>query len=56
MEYNHVPGNVRGKVVLYALSTCMWCKKTKKLLNELAVDYYYVDVDLLPSDQIEDAK
>jgi len=56
MEFNHVPGNDRGRVVLYALSTCMWCKKTKKLLNELAVDYYYVDVDLLPSDQKEDAK
>ena len=56
MKSKHIHGINRGKVVLYAISTCLWCNKTKKLLNELGVDYYYVDVDLLPQDQKEEAK
>jgi glutaredoxin len=35
------------KVVLYAISTCVWCNRTKRLLNSLGVEYEYVDVDLL---------
>ena len=31
--------------MLYALSTCVWCKKTKRLLEELGVAYDYIDVD-----------
>jgi glutaredoxin len=38
-----------GRVVLYAISTCAWCRKTKRLLDALGVDYYYVYVDDLPS-------
>ena len=44
---NHVEGKNVGHVMMYALSTCVWCKKTKALLNALGVDYYYVDVDML---------
>ncbi len=47
MEINHVEGNTKGEIILYAISTCVWCKKVKKLLNSLNVDYYYMDVDLL---------
>lgn len=36
--------------MIYALSTCGWCKKTKALLKELGVAYDYVDVDLLTGD------
>ena len=35
------------KVKLYALSTCGWCKKTKRFLDENNVDYEYEYVDLL---------
>ncbi len=31
----------------YFLSTCGWCKKTKRLLDENNVDYEYEYVDLL---------
>jgi len=48
MDIKHVSGVNRGKVFLYALSTCGWCKKAKALLNELGVEYSYVDVDLVP--------
>jgi len=47
MNVIHVDGKKKGKVLLYALSTCGWCKKTKALLNELGVAYDYIDVDLL---------
>lgn len=47
MEVKRVEGKNKGEVILYALSTCVWCKKTKKLLNELGVEYSYIDVDLL---------
>lgn len=51
MRLTHVDGKDKGKVVLYALSTCMWCKKTKTLLKELEVAYDYVDIDLLPPEE-----
>jgi glutaredoxin-like protein NrdH len=38
--------NNKHRVLLYALSTCAWCKKTKKFLSENGVEYDYVDVDL----------
>ena len=47
MKMDHVEGKKRGEVVLYALSTCVWCKKTRALLGELGVDYFYTYVDLL---------
>jgi len=47
MDVNHVQGKNVGHIMLYALSTCPWCRKTKQLLSDLGVDYYYVDVDLL---------
>ena len=56
MEIKHVGGANRGKVFLYALSTCPWCKKTKALLNELGVEYSYVDVDMVPPAEEDDVK
>ncbi len=46
-KVHHVEGRDCGKIILYALSTCVWCRKTKNLLGELGVAYDYVDVDLL---------
>ena len=45
MEYEHVDGREKGKIVLYALSTCVWCRRTKKLLGELGVAYDFVFID-----------
>ena len=51
MDYfKHVPGQDQGKVILYALSTCIWCRKTKALLSSLGVAYDYCDVDQLEGD------
>lgn len=43
----HVEGSNRSrKVMLYALSTCPFCKKTKAFLKDHDIDYHYVDMDL----------
>ena len=46
---NKVPGTGHGRhsVMLFALSTCVWCKKAKRLLNDLDVSYEFINVDEL---------
>ncbi|MDP2931504.1 MAG: glutaredoxin family protein [Chloroflexota bacterium] len=47
MSVKHVAGKKIGHVMLYALSTCVWCRKTKDLLDKLGIEYDYEYVDLL---------
>lgn len=47
----HVEGENKGKVVLYALSTCGWCKKTRMLLEDLKIDFNFIYVDLLTGEE-----
>ncbi len=47
----HVEGQNKGKLVLFALSTCGWCKKTRALIEDLNADYNYVYVDLLKGEE-----
>lgn len=47
VEIEHVEGENKGKIFLYALSTCVWCKKTKQLLEDLGVEYSYLFMDQL---------
>ena len=51
MAADHVAGKNKGKVMLFALSTCGWCAKTKELLNELGVEYDYTYVDKLKGEE-----
>ena len=44
-------GGKMTETVLYALSTCMWCKKTKALLDEQAVDYKCIFVNELEGEE-----
>jgi len=55
MTIEHVAGKDTGKVMLYALSTCGWCRKTKQLLSDLGVAYDFVYVDLLQGKEREEA-
>lgn len=41
----------KRKVHVYALSTCVWCRKTKRLLDEMGVEYGKTDVDLLEGEE-----
>lgn len=47
-------------VMIYTLSTCGHCKIVKKLLNEINVEFDFVDVDLLSAEErkpvLEDVK
>jgi glutaredoxin-like protein NrdH len=54
-SFNHVDGKDCGKIVFYGLSTCVWCKKARHLLDELGVAYDYVYVDLLDGEEQERA-
>ena len=56
MKKEHVPGKKKCDLMLYALSTCVWCKKTKQLLKDLGVDYDYVFVDLAQGKDQEEAE
>jgi len=55
MVIEHVNGKKMGKVMLYALSTCGWCKKTKDLLRELGIEFDYTYVDLLEGKEQDEA-
>ena len=47
MQLSKVSGkNSKHKVLVYALSTCAWCKMTKQFLKDNDVEYEYIDVDL----------
>ncbi|MBN2841289.1 MAG: glutaredoxin family protein [Coriobacteriia bacterium] len=37
--------------MLYALSTCPYCRMTKKYLDDNEVEYEAIDVDLLEGDE-----
>jgi len=40
------------RIKVYALSTCPYCKRTKKFLDDNNVEYECVDVDLLPDAEL----
>jgi Glutaredoxin and related proteins len=52
MAIEHVDGRNKGRVMLYALSTCGWCRMTRELLMKLGVEFSYVYVDLLDGDEM----
>jgi glutaredoxin len=51
MAITHVHGKDVGHVMLFALSTCGWCAKTRKLLEDMGVAYDYEYVDLLRGEE-----
>lgn len=55
MVMEHVDGKDKGNVMLFALSTCGWCAKTKDLLREMGVAFDYTFVDLLDGNEQDDA-
>lgn len=55
MPVEHVNGKDKGKVMLYALSTCGWCGKTKELLRQLGIAFDFAYVDLMEGKEQDDA-
>jgi glutaredoxin-like protein NrdH len=56
MKTVKVEGKKAKKVLMFTLSTCIWCKKTKNYLKTLGVEYEYCDMDLLQGEEREAAK
>lgn len=54
-QIKKVAGKKNKEIMLFALSTCIWCKKTKALLGDLGLEYSFVDVDLLEGKNQEEA-
>ena len=51
MQLSKITGEKnQHKVVLYALSTCVWCKMTKQFLKDNNIEFEYVNVDLCEED------
>jgi glutaredoxin len=41
----------KREIIIFTLSTCMWCKKCKRWLKERDVKYRYIDLDQIPYSQ-----
>ena len=39
--------NAEDEILIFTLSTCQWCKKCKRFLNDRSTKYRYIDVDLI---------
>jgi glutaredoxin-like protein NrdH len=54
MPFSKVQGKKNEhKVVVYALSTCVWCKMTKQFLKDNDIEFEYIDVDLCEPEEKE---
>jgi glutaredoxin len=45
----------KHKVAFLGLSTCAWCRRTRRLLEENSVPFEYTYLDLLEGDEKEEA-
>lgn len=51
----HVNGSKKNHdLVLYALSTCGWCKKARSFLGDNDIAYRFIYVDLLEGDELDE--
>jgi glutaredoxin len=54
MKIEKISGiNKKHTVFIYTLSTCGWCKRTKKFLKDKGVEYEFVDVDLCSAEDLK---
>ena len=53
IEFTKVEGKDIGDIRLFGLSTCVWCKKTKKYLEAHNIEFSYVYVDLLSEEDVQ---
>ncbi|MBN2494673.1 MAG: glutaredoxin family protein [Deltaproteobacteria bacterium] len=47
---------MKRRVRLFAISTCGWCKRTKRLLDKLGIQAEVTDVDLLEGEAKQAAR
>ena len=51
MAMTRVDGKNKANLVLYTLSTCVWCRMMKSFLAKMDVGYDYVDIDTLEEEE-----
>jgi glutaredoxin len=57
MQFSKVFGrNKEHKVIVFALSTCAWCKLVKQFLKNNEVEYSYIDIDLSQEEEKEEIR
>ena len=57
MKTTKIPGKLgKHKILLYAISTCVWCKRTKAFLNDHDLEYEYVDVDTRSNEERDEIR
>jgi glutaredoxin len=57
MQFSKVFGrNKEHKVIVFALSTCAWCKLVKQFLKNNEVEYSYIDIDLSKEEEKEEIR
>ena len=56
VKMNRVEGKDKAKILVYTLSTCGWCARTKEFLNDLGVRYSFVEVDTLAGDELQEVR
>jgi len=57
MKTTKVPGqNNKHRVIVYAISTCGWCRRAKKFLTNNNIEYEYVDIDLCSKEEREEIR
>jgi glutaredoxin-like protein NrdH len=57
MQLTKVQGeNKQHKVLMYAISTCGWCKRAKRTLSDMNVEYEYIDIDLCSPEEKEEVR
>ncbi|MDD3170594.1 MAG: glutaredoxin family protein [Candidatus Pacebacteria bacterium] len=50
-----VPGRKDKDIMMFSLTNCIWCGKTKELLSRLGMEYKYIDIDTLPPEEQKEA-
>jgi len=55
MQTTKVEGRAVKALTLFALSTCIWCKKVRQLLEDIGVAYEFIYIDLLDDDDQAEA-
>ena len=54
MPLSKVQGTKKDhKVVVYAISTCVWCKMTKQFLKDNKIEFEYIDIDMCEPEEKE---
>ena len=56
MPITKVDGQNKGEIFIYALSTCIWCRKAKQFFDENKIAYSFVFMDQLEGDEKAEMK